>query len=183
MEQNKHVTNINTLALYKNIFPYIFLLFATILMAQEKNDPWDNPPRIQKPDDKKSKGTEQISFSIKTPEDSTSLPFNKKGNLFEGDYSPIPLINNVIYPLVFAPDNQYYPNRKVVLLPNGKWNATVYIGCPSNSDGELFQIYFISTINSEVSKNIAEVQKKGNSFDQIPEGTLVVGTRTIKFKK
>lgn len=131
--------------------------------------------------------TPLAKFKIETPSDGKVLPFKPNGYTFKGRYLPCPVNGIDVYPIVHAPDKNYWPNPTVNLMPDGTWNATVYMGTSNNINGEVFEIYFVSALSSsKASQTIRAVQQtKGTSSlgQSLAQGTALLAKTTVKLGK
>jgi hypothetical protein len=123
-------------------------------------------------------------FEVDTPKDGASLKFNVNGHTFEGRYTPVPAKGIDVYPIVQAPDNNYWPNPKVNLMADGKWNAIVYIGNPNNPSGEVFEIFFVSASSdskaSEKIRAIVDTRGAQSLGQNLPKDINILTRRVIK---
>ncbi len=71
-------------------------------------------------------------------------------NRFSGTYEADPYNNWVIYPVVRALDNKLYPNISIV-LNNGNWRSSIWIGTENNEPGDAFEIIFIAIISNDTT--------------------------------
>jgi hypothetical protein len=126
-----------------------------------------------------------FSFSVKSHRTGSSIVRidcnGGKPTLFNGSYDRKKCPADVsIFPIVYSPDDRYYPNKSIVLLPDGLWNAHVYIGSDRNPPGESFIIYFVA-VRRILAYRLKEIEETHGirSLSELPEDGTILTSVTV----
>ena len=129
-----------------------------------------------------------ISFSIGEPSNEAEVTHP---TCFEGSDRTTPINGTYdgqipgetqIWPVVKAPDNNYYPNPPVTLLAGNKWDGKTTFGYEGNQPKEVFYLEFWMATDAQTKDKITTVQKTEGreNFSALPQGvTVLPGVKVI----
>jgi hypothetical protein len=90
-----------------------------------------------------------------------------------------------VFLVVKAPDEHYYPNKKIDLVTSDStWSSSVWIGSPNNSSGEEFRIFLIA-VRPGLSREFAKIEGTNGKEDlgrNLPPGVQRLQSLMVKCK-